>query len=181
MAADSDLASKKTALVDSSSAIILYKSGLVGPVIDHYFTVISESVYAELTRKGYSGAEAFRRYCHEKKICVRGDVRGINNDADYSKTMAGLGAGERDTIMLYHSGIGEFIIIDDGRGARYCKKNGIPHINALLMPRLLYNAGKIDGDDRNHFMDIIIGYGRYSPRVIDYARTSDDKELIHFL
>jgi len=180
MAADSDLTSKKTALVDSSSAIILYKSGLIGSLIDLYLTVISESVYAELTHEGYAGAEAFKIYCHEKKICVRGDVCGINNDADYLTTLAGLGAGERDTIMLYHKGIGEFIVVDDGRGARYCKKNGIPHINALLVPRLLYNAGKIDGDDRNHLMDIIIEYGRYSPWVIDYARTCDDKELRYF-
>ncbi len=175
-----DIISGKTVLIDSSSAIIIYKSGLIDHLIDFYSVVISESVFTELTREGYAGAETFKRYCHEKKIGIGAAVRGINSDIDNYAVLAKIGAGERDTILLYLKGAGKFIIVDDGRAAHYCKNRGIPYINALLVPRLLLLVGRIDADERNQFMDKIIENGRYSRWVIDYARTCDDKELAYF-
>ncbi|MBP7734963.1 MAG: hypothetical protein KA369_03230 [Spirochaetes bacterium] len=180
MAADRVAAPGKTVLIDSSSAIIIFKAGIIEHVIDFYSVAIATSVYHELTREGYAGADEFRTYCNESKIWVLSDAREIRNITEKHEAMEGLGAGEKDTILLYQKGFGEFIIIDDGRGAQYCKKNGIPYINALLVPRLFFKVGWIDLEEKNRFMDGIIEHGRYASWVIEYARSCDDKELAYF-
>jgi predicted nucleic acid-binding protein len=128
----------KSVLVDASSAILLYKSGIFKRLLAIYHVLIATSVHEEITRKGYPGAEVF-------EACVRDNNCRVLKKEDYTKKGArlqlenlSLGRGEKDTISLYLEGAGDFIIIDDGRGAGYCKKQQIPYINALLFPRILY-------------------------------------------
>jgi hypothetical protein len=73
------------------------------------------------------------------------------------------------------------IILDDGKGAAYCKKNTIPYINALLVPRILHMAGRIITEERECLMKKITAYGRYSKQIIDYAFSCKDEEIARFL
>ena len=90
-----------------------------------------------------------------------------------------LDKGERDTIHSFYAGAGDFIIIDDGKGAAYCRDNHIPYINALLFPRIIlltHSISKAEFDDK---VGLITGIGRYSQKIIDYALNCsvDDIEL----
>ncbi|MBN2159942.1 MAG: hypothetical protein JW807_11150 [Spirochaetes bacterium] len=95
--------------------------------------------------------------------------------------LQGLDVGERDTIRLFRAGIGEIIILDDWKGASYCKNNAIPYINALLVPRILLLAGIISKSESEESMSRIVENGWYSQWVIDYARFCPDEKLLPFL
>ena len=46
--------------------------------------------------------------------------------------ISSLGKGERDTIHQFYSGVGHFIIIDDGKGAKYCRDIAIKKLRVYL-------------------------------------------------
>ena len=172
---------KRKVLVDASSAILLFKTGLFESLMETYVIRMATSVYAEVTRKGYDGADFFRRCRACLKIQVislnpfPGDEQGVKTDLP-----SHLGAGERDTLLLFDKGAGEFIIIDDGRGAAWCRDHRIPYINALLFPRILQSVDILSKENCRTFMARIIGMGRYSAPIIAFARSCDIHHLKFF-
>ena len=167
---------KKT-LLDASSAILLFKAGLVNELINVYRVFVTGSVLQELTRENHHGVGTFLRYVTLQKIRV------IDEDDIFSQTeiptasLRLLDQGELDTIMCFASGNYDFIITDDGRAARYCKENGLPFINALLFPRLLNFAGLMSRQESNDKMDAIIHLGRYSREIIEPAQSCRKESL----
>ncbi len=177
MAARIHTGRKKPVLVDSSSAIILFKSGSFEQFSDYYRVIIPPSVYSEVTREGYAGSNEFIKYHDQCRFYVYAGSGPGDIGESYKPEMKGLGAGEKDTILLYYYGTGDMIVLDDGRGAAYCKNHGIPYINALLVPRILCMAGLIIQEERDRMMKRIIECGRYSQKIIEYARFCDDGKL----
>ena len=88
-----------------------------------------------------------------------------------------LGRGEAETIQLYNSGRGDFIVTDDGAAAKLCKRGDIPFINALLFPVVLKYTETRPDDFCNRAFGMITDIGRYSDDVIDYASRCDKKEI----
>ncbi|MFC1844980.1 hypothetical protein ACFLZ5_09370 [Thermodesulfobacteriota bacterium] len=169
---------KKT-LLDASSAILLFKAGLLQELINVYHVFVTRSVLQELTRENHHGADTFLRYISLQKIRVI-DEEDILSQSGISKApMRSLDQGELDTIMCFASGNYDFIITDDGKAARYCKEYSLPFINALLFPRLLSFAGLMSHQASHDKMKAITGFGRYSKEVIELAR-SCRKESLHF-
>jgi hypothetical protein len=168
-------------LVDASSAILLFKAGLFEFLVETYAVQMATSVYTEVTCEGYAGAESFILYRNRLKIRVislnsfPGDVQGVTTDLP-----SHLGAGERDTIMLFDKGAGAFIIIDDGRGAAWCRDHRIPYINALLFPLILQSVDILSKETCRVFMSRIIGIGRYSASIIAFARSCEPHHLEFF-
>jgi len=150
--------------MDASSAIILCKAGLHILLPEIYDIVLPESVYREITAKPYSGSDEYKQLVAGQHVRVQGTP-----DQQERPGMAGLDTGEYDTILLFYAGLGDFIITDDGPAARYCKKEGIPFINALLFPVVLRLAQIKDDDYCRKSMEIIIEEGRYSQQVITFA------------
>jgi hypothetical protein len=171
----------KKALLDASSAILLFKSGLFDDLLDSYNIIITESVYDELTANDHIGAKEFRNYRRSREMGVQPSLKreGLNQ-LPFPDTSS-LGKGERDTIHQFYSGVGHFIIIDDGKGARYCRDNRIPYINALLFPRILYLIYSISETGFNNKAEKVISIGRYSQEIIDYALTCTKDDLEFFL
>ena len=164
--------SAKTAIMDASSAIILCKSGLHSFLAGIYDIVLSESVYREITVKSYAGSEEY------KQMVARGEIRVQSDPVRQERPgMAGLDNGESAAIHLFYAGQGDFIITDDGPAARYCKKEGIPFINALLFPMVLQFAGIRDDNFRRISMTRIIATGRYSRQVIASAEECRKEDL----
>lgn len=155
----------KTAILDASSAIILYKSGLHSLLVEMYNIALPQSVYHELTANQYTGADEFKKLARVGKIYVHEPSSRLEK-----KRMAALDTGESDTIQMYFEGEGEFVITDDGQAAKFCKREGIPFINALLFPRVLQFAGRNKDDFCRRAMERIIENGRYSAEVITFAR-----------
>lgn len=151
------------------------------PVSDTYRLITTPSVYTELTENQHCGADAFRQFRDNGKIVVNPLPGKSVSDCPYISDMSFLHKGERDTLHLFYSGSGEFVIIDDGGGAKYCRRNRIPYINALLCPKILFFSGHISEDDCDIRTEMIINIGRYAGEIISYALTCSKEELTFFL
>ena len=167
----------KKAILDASSAILLFKVDLLKELTDVYHVFVTSSVLQELTRKNHQGADLFQHFASLNKIRiidVENDLLKCKSSGD---SLCSLDKGELDTIKCFGAGDHDFIIIDDGRAARYCKKNGLPFINGLLFPRLLYFADLISRQESNNKIDAIIYNGRYSIGVIEWVRNCQKESL----
>jgi predicted nucleic acid-binding protein len=168
----------KKAVLDASSAILLKKADLLDNLIEVYHVSQTQSVLHELTRRNYYGADTFRQYADLAKIKII-DVENIPLPAyKAGQELHFLDQGELDTIICFLAGNQDFIIIDDGRAARYCSNNNIAFINALLFPRLLYLSSSISIDTCDTCMETIIQHGRYSDKVIAWAKSCKKESLL---
>lgn len=162
-------------LIDASSAILLYKAGLFESLLQYYSVNVAKTVVKEMTKTGYPGAAYFSAYCKKKMLTV--------HEADPPEAITGsasLHDGEKETIALFQQGTGKFIITDDGRAARFCKSNDIPFINALLLPRILFDNQMISPKAYHNQLNSISGLGRYSEKIINFARNCSKQELAFF-
>jgi len=175
---DGAAGAEKTALVDASSAILLHRAGLFATVTATYRVVMAESVYAEVTAPGHYGASTFGRFYREGRFAM---VNPPDPPAPDERLPGGLHAGERDTLLLYHCGCGDFIVIDDGKAAAHCRDTGIPYLNALLMPRVLHLSGCLSAETGAKAAEAITAAGRYADWVVCYAREAADEVLTPFL
>lgn len=169
---------KKHVLIDTSSAILLFKSGWMVPLMKHYRVTTGPVAFREMTVRDYPGAQAFTRWQQENQLALHPrcppDQR---NETDLRR----LDPGERECISLYYSGAGTFIIIDDGPGAAICRREAIPYVNALLIPRLLSTGAATGGSGLETAILQIYANGRYAPWVLDYALTCPPEDLAFFL
>jgi len=164
-----------TCIIDASSAIILYKTGLFPLLLDVYTIVMPVSVFEEITRSSsYPGADDF------SEMSKQGRFHIIDTEVD-DKIPLSLDRGEGDVISLFFNKKGNFIMIDDGAAAACCRNNKLPFINALLFPRILFLRSFINADDYNDYTQRIIMTGRYSPRIISFARCATEEDLCFFL
>jgi predicted nucleic acid-binding protein len=172
---------RKRVIVDASSAIILFKSGLFLQLIQYYQTLMTDSVYSEVTCKGYPGAEDFIKIGRDRSMTVvscKGNIPAYFAD-DHSLFI--LDRGERETIACLIGQLADFIIIDDGRGSRYCRDNNLPFINALLFPKILLLKGLLTTATYEEKMTTIINNGRYSNHIVECAKRMRLKQLKIFL
>lgn len=168
----------KKCLIDSSSAILLYKSRLMQTLISTFDVRVGTVVYKELTCSGYPGCEQSKKNFQGKQFEWR--KKKDEEDCPYSMITAALDPGERQTLLLFQEGLADFIIVDDGSAVRCCRKLGIPHINALLVPRIFCIAGKISREVCRQKMGQLTEIGHYGRNVIDYAWRCVDSRLIFF-
>jgi hypothetical protein len=171
----------KAALIDTSSAILLFKADLFQRLIRTYRIIMTGSVFRELIQDGYPGAAVFREYGLSHRLEMKcATPPEVGRDGARLEGIA-LDIGERETIRQYLAGSGSFIIIDDGKGAGFCRDHSIPYINALLFPRILLLIGTLTPEAYRAATRAIIGAGRYAPEVIDYARNCPAEALRFFL
>lgn len=132
-------------------------------------------IFKEITREGYDGAKYFREF---EDITIRtpaGPWPGVLADT-------AMGPGETQTLALYYGAPHRsFILTDDGRAARFCRKQGLPFINALLVPKVLYHSGKLDEQTCRECMASLAGLGWYSTRILDLAFQMNREDLDLFL
>lgn len=157
-------------LLDTSSAILLYKAGIVETFFDCFQVVLPQAVFNELTCNGYTGAEEFFEYQKECRITVVDAPSGILSTIP-------LTGGERELVLLYKSGWGDYIVVDDRKAAVHCRDTGIPFVNALLVPKILLHAGYISDACCKHTTAMLKRYGRYAPWVISFAKKCSADDL----
>lgn len=166
----------KSALIDASSAILLYKAKIFDDVCLAYHLLVVPAVYAEITVARRSGATAFRQ------AYARNRIERLKQPCPHAadQVAMALGTGERDTVAAYLEGASHFVIIDDGKGAQACRVNGIPHINALLCAKILLHSGLIESDLFESAFNHLLSIGRYSLKVIEYAQACTSEMLADF-
>jgi hypothetical protein len=162
-------------LIDSSSAILLFKAGWASIAARAWRLMVPPSVARELTVARRTGAADFLRMMAAGWIQVKAPETSTTA-VDRSR----MGQGEKDVLRLYHSGCGAFIIVDDGRAAGFCRDRSIPYTNALLVPRILALAGEALPCDWHAGMAALSRLGRYSEAVRRYARDCPDWRLAAF-
>ena len=168
---------KKKCLLDASSAILLYKGGLLNDLVKMYRVIVAKAVFDELAIPGYSGANDVIDLAENNSIIVVNNSLRINEDSGLSL----LGKGERETIARCKEGGGDFVVVDDKKAARYCRDQSIPYINALLFVRILFYSNKFTHDQYINHMEKLINIGRYSPHVIDFAYNCESSDIDYFL
>jgi len=161
--------------------ILMNKSFLIAQLIAFYQVHVSQSVYWELTGFGYPDSDQFKLYGESGDIHIHQVDENSEKHGMISTDLSRLDRGEYDTILLYMKGNAEFIIIDDGKGARYCHDNRIPFINALLFPKILAMIGVISKSESMQKFNDISGNGRYSDKVIKKALDFTSSDLENFL
>lgn len=171
----------KNTAMDSSSAILLYKAGLLEELIYLYNIILPLSVIREVDQDGYPGCFFFRSLRNNSSITIIEPIEEkFPCDPSFNELQK-LHTGERDTIILYLSGAAEFIITDDKQAAVYCMSYNIQYINALLIPRILFLSNIINYNRYEDRTDKIITIGRYSKDIIDFALGCDKEQLVNFL
>lgn len=170
----------KTVLMDSSSAILLYKSDILMTFLRAYRILIPPSVYIELTKEGKPGAEMFQDLPRHSLLKLLTPA-----ETDPSRTLIAvnqtLGKGEKELLSLYRQGVGDFLLIDDLAAAKICLRENIPYTSALLIPRILARGGMLCESCRHQLTLHIFSLGRYSPRIHQKARSMSENELYPFL
>jgi len=157
-------------VADSSSIILLQKVRLLDVFLDKYRVIIPPRVYDELTGGGKKGSRELAHLLIANIVQSNNDIR-----------IDGLDRGESSVIALYFDGAGDFVLLDDRKGANYCKAQAIPFINALLVSRILFLAGAIKEDDYRAAAELLIQEGYYSDMVIKKAAVIEDMELQRFM
>ncbi len=170
----------KPVFIDASSAILLEKSGLFLTFSNAFQLIMARSVFKEITAPGHKGVTWFRTQFEKRvyKVIALSCNSNSENDLGCYKNF---GTGERDTLCLYHEAQQGFILIDDGPAARWCTKQNIPFINALLVPKILMYKNLITKEDCENKMDILCGIGRYSKKIKTIAFALTRKELSYFI
>ncbi len=171
----------KSLLIDSSSAILLFKADLFDLVASAYKMIMAESVFREITQKGYPGADHFGDFHQKGLIFVETAKTNKLIDQQEAKASDEMDQGETDTINLYPFFPDSFLIMDDGRGARWCLQTKIPFINALLVPKVLMFSDLVPKDNCVNKMILLCELGRYSNQVKDWAFSCSKEDLAFFI
>lgn len=166
----------KKVLVDSSSLILLHKSGLLKDLYPHYQLLAAASVIAEVTQAGKPGAETAARMAATGEMKVLETMGSAPSAADTEQLLP-LGCGERQTILAYLHAKGDFILVDDLKAIQFCVERKLPFINALLVPRILLLSGNIDRTRCEMTSQTILALGRYSPEIVQKAALLHTGEL----
>lgn len=167
----------KTTIVDASSAILLAKAHLFRRLTETYRVMMAEAVYREIGRNGYPGARRFAEA--RRKGAIR--VLAACNDGLPGPESVLTGSGERETIRLFSQGKGNFVVIDDRKGAAFCRDAGIPYINALLFPRILMLSGNLPDSEYRRLTECLLRCGRYSEKIVAAAAGATRERLGRFL
>ena len=169
---------KKAVLIDASSAILLFKTAWMDPLLNRYRVGTGPTVYREMTVPDHPGAEAFARWRQEGRLVL---YTRNGPTAEPPAVLGRLDAGERECIDLYWQGAGKFIMVDDGPAAAFCRRAAIPYVNALLVPRLLTPRPVPDRTGLKNAVMAVYAEGRYAAWVLEYALTCPDDDLAFFL
>jgi len=170
---------QKTILLDASSAILMAKAGFHETMADSYSILMADSVFDEITRKKLPGSDEYRKLLQEIRLQVFPVTISPRPMADTA--LQQLDKGERETILLFKDGYGDFVVTDDGAAARFCRNNEIPFVNSLLLLRLLSLSGRIDLSSFEAGFQSLLALGRYSEIVKEYAQNCPDSELYFFI
>ncbi len=172
----------KRVLIDASSFILVHKCGILDIVIKMYHVNMSTSVVSEIMHKKSEEASTLCLFIDNGDITVLQD--SLDDEGVSGVTLPKLGAGEKNSILHYtrirllHQSA--FLILDDGKAARFCQKNSFRFINALLLVRILFLHHQVSRDEAQQAWQILTEKGRYSENILQNAATMEINELSFF-
>ena len=151
---------------DSSSLILLAKSGLIEYVLEKNIITIPKSVYEETVNRGkLKGRED--SYIIEKSKIIIEDPK--DKTKDRVEKICNLHLGERDVISL---AIDKklTVLCDDKKGRNACEVFGIETVTVLNILNNLYKTKKIDKKNALVILSKLQDYGWYKKELIEYVK-----------
>lgn len=140
--------------IDASTAIIMYKGGLLGKLAESFHLYTTTVVTKEL-KAGNDGKEIIAVL--STGTTVENSCKGI------------FGKGENSILQLFQSSIIDTVFTDDGDFLKYCRKNSIPHFSSIMLPYLLFVRRALTREQAYGKFEEIKQIGRFSPWVLEYA------------
>jgi len=168
-------------MIDASSAILLAKAGLLGACCSLLHLSMTPTVAGEVGVPSRPSADAISRLVGMPNGIELLDDPAGSVPAAVASDLKRLHPGERDTLHHCLIGSARFVIIDDGKAVRVCRRYGIAHINALLCPRLLLFVERLSADCAAAYFARISALGRYSTQVVEWAAACQRQDLAIFL
>lgn len=176
--------------IDASSAILLFKSDLFAPLLNAWQLIMSPEVFREITKTGYPGAAYFKTL--QKKTpdsaapIIFREPGPVDHPLFAQKNFLAMDKGEKETIQIFFDSnsfkkTGAFILVDDGRAARFCHTQQFPFINALLVPKLFWYSGFMNQQQYLKKTAQLCELGRYSKTIMEMAGQFSRKELTYFI
>lgn len=169
-------------MIDASSAILLAKADLIEVCCRMFRLRMTRTVFEEVTVPGHPGGTRLRDLAEKKPgfTVVEDPVGPLPDRA--AADLRRLHPGERDSLHHFLTGAARFVILDDGKGVRVCRRHGIPHINALLCPKILHYSERLPDEMQVRCVfERIADLGRYSKEVMAWARQCRRSDLEFFL
>jgi len=151
---------EKSFVSDSSSLILLAKTGLLSLLCENASLFITQTIEEEI-RFDSIDSRLIRDLIAEGAIMV---MKIEENDLPVS-----LHRGERSAIMLFRMLNADYLLIDDKKAALYCKRNAIPYINALLVPQYLRMCRIIDEQTMKQKVMLLSEIGHYAAWIREYV------------
>ena len=170
---------REKVLVDASSAILLAKVGLGSLLCETYKVIMARSVFNEVTLHKRPGASGYLKKNEAGGILIEEVQQQVSTSLP--ERIHTLGTGEKDTLLLFYWGYGDFILTDDGAAAKFCRRNNIPFINALLFPLIIEAAGMQQPQFRHYYCSKLEKAGRYSSKILEFARNCTMTSISFFL
>lgn len=140
-------------------------------------SMIVPAVFQEISQPEKTGSADIQKYVRNDTIRLLAD--GDKNASEH-RLFRQLDTGERETLNCFTQGEGDFVIIDDLQAIRICVREKIPFINALLVPKILHFAKRLDSKQYARAFKLISETGYYSTKIIHKAETFQKEELFQF-
>ena len=157
---------------------------------------MSPEVFSEITKIGYPGAAYFSTLGEKTQNRAGQIILQEPGPSDHplflQNPFLAMGKGEQETIQMFCNltrfGLADagdktkdFILVDDGRAAKFCHVQQIPFINALLVPKIFWYSGFMDQKKYLNKTAQLCELGRYSKRVMEMAGQLSRKKLTYFI
>ncbi|MBS3157439.1 hypothetical protein J4442_04710 [Candidatus Woesearchaeota archaeon] len=150
---------------DSSSLILLEKSGLLTKLLRIKKIMIPESVYSEVVDEGlkrnFTDAIKIDQLVNKKEIIVK----KVKSKKEFKIS---LGKGEKEAIELYYQECADKIIVDDKKALDVCKILNIPYLTVHIILINLLKKKKINKKEAIEALDILTKERRYSSEISLY-------------
>jgi predicted nucleic acid-binding protein len=156
---------------DSSTLILLTKSGLIEKFLSNLTLTIPETVYDETVRKGIENGK-LDAYLIEK--IVRDDkIQVKQSNKDSLKKIQGffnIHCGESDAIALCMDYNAEYLLCDDKKAINTCRVLGIRFVTAIDILLAMSIKGTISNYEANTALDHLDEFGWYNIELIRKIR-----------
>lgn len=171
----------KKVIVDSSSAILLFKANVFTYLYDCYDLFVCDSVFKELTIDGYEGHQFFKESVLKKQLNIIKFNDNMQLDYKNNKDLRSLGKGERDSIIITLEKQIDFMIVDDKKACKIASKYGLNFVNALLMLKILFFKRNISQKKFKEEFDRLSTIGYYSKKIKQFVLDIKASKLTQFI
>lgn len=157
---------------DSSTLILLAKSGLIERFLSNLSIAIPETVYEESVRKGIekgkTDAYLIEKMIHDGKIQVRqSNKESLKKIQDFFS----IHCGESDAIALCQDIKAEYLLCDDKKAINACRVLGLKFVTAIDILLAMYIKGHISKNEANTSIDCLEKFGWYDLELIRKVRS----------